>query len=140
MKRISYTKFLKEFLRHATGLLADLIPGKKQLARRDICSYLEREKEKLTGWFKAAQLNYISAEEYGKLFNRLPNSFPLKTLYDSGIDEAQVRQLTDLLRKLFRAVFLLAAKEGYACLSQERQKPLIAYSQIKPSNIQLQRN
>ena len=112
MKRINHNDLIVEFKRQSSSLLTDLLPSAKTLAEKDVAIFLEKEKEILRRWFKAMQNNYLTPVEYGKLFNTMSRSFEMKHLQKQGMAESQISYLKQLLRKLFRAMTILAATQN----------------------------
>lgn len=106
MKSISHTKLTAEFKRQAAVLMEQHIPGKVHLARRDVHHFLLTEKRKLYGWYCAMIYRFISFEEFGSLFGGVKQSFELRYLKLAGLSPEQLRELTELLRKLYRAMII----------------------------------
>lgn len=109
--KINHTGFLAAFRRNAATLLEEQIPGKVHLARQDINTFLKKEKDKLRRWHYGLILNLITSEEFGKLFSGLRNSLFLKKLKQAGLSAEQLIELTQLLRKLFRAMMITHIQE-----------------------------
>lgn len=111
MKKLKQTAMIAEFKRSASTLLENHIPGKLHLARKDINQFLHWERHRLSRWYSGLITGVLSAEEFGKLFNTIKNSFPLKNLKIAGISAEQLLEIAILLRKLFRAMMISSARD-----------------------------
>ena len=112
MQPFTYTAMLKTFRRHAANSLKKYIPGKLNLARRDIDRFLYKERKVLQRWFLAMSMDLLTAEEFGKLFGCLNYAFPLRKLRAAGLSEEQLHEVSRLLQKLFRAIMITSVGES----------------------------
>jgi len=104
MKVTGYNQLTKAFKQDALLLLGKHIPGKINLARRDINLFLKKEKYNLRRLHFGLVTQVINSEEFGKLFNGIRNSFILPHLKLAGLSIEQIRQLSQMLKKLYRAM------------------------------------
>jgi hypothetical protein len=101
-----YNKALPEFKREASAILKEHFPDNFKDARALMNRFLEKEDRALRRWYNMLLLGWLSAADFIRLFSGLKNIFSLKELKKNGISPEKIKEVTQLIIKLYRAMII----------------------------------
>lgn len=101
-----YNKALPEFKREASAILKEHFPDNFRDARALMNRFLEKEDHALCRWYNMLVLGWLSAADFIRLFSGLKNIFSLKELKKHGVSPEKIKEVTQLIIKLYRAIVI----------------------------------